>query len=114
MKRLVVLAAVGIVAGCGQAEAPSVPVKSPAESRADAVMACGLAMLEAEKQGLVSKSSQLQVPWRVYEMPSEKSGVRRVSCAAGDAKGELGVVVDIVCTDVNDSACHPLIKIARP
>jgi hypothetical protein len=40
--------------------------------------------------------------------------VRRVSCAAGDAKGELGVVVDIVCTDVNDSACHPLIKIARP
>lgn len=115
MKRLVVLAAVGFIAGgCGEPSASSKPSSDPTERRADAVVACGLAMLEAERQGQVSAGSQLQVPWRVYEVPNEKKDVRRVSCAAVDDRGELGVIVDIACTDVNDDKCHPLVKIARP
>lgn len=115
MKRLVVLAIAGVLAGCGEkAEVPAPSAPSPTEARADAVVACGLAMLAAEKRGLVSKGAQLQTPWRVYEVPSDSKGVRRVSCAAIDDRGELGVMVDVACTDVNDEKCHPLVRIVRP
>lgn len=94
--------------------APSQKPSASGDRRADAVVACGLALIEAERSGQVAQNSQLQIPWRVYEMGEGQSGARRVSCAAVDDRGEMGVIVDVACTDVNDAKCHPLVKIARP
>lgn len=83
-----------------------------AAKRADRVMACGLALLEAERRGLVSPGAQMPPPW---ELSADESGhVERVSCQASDRRGALTVVVDLRCTDVNDDRCHPLVRIDRP
>ena len=94
--------------------APQDRVASAENRNADAVVACGLALTEAQRTGKTSSDAQLQVPWRVYEMTGAAAGARRVSCAAVDSRGEMGVIVDVVCTDVNDAKCHPLVSIARP
>lgn len=112
-----VLAAVVLVVVAFLSLSQYTPSKAPTTStdrRADAVVACGLALIDAENSGQVSQGAQLQIPWRVYETGEGKDGARQVSCAAVDDVGELGVIVDIACTDVNDSSCWRLVKIARP
>lgn len=112
------LAAAGVLlAGLlslGTCSAEKPPSSGSSEKRADAVVACGLALLEAERANKVGQDSQLQAPWRVYEMGEGRNGARRVSCAAIDDRGELGVIVDVACPDVNDAKCHPLVEITRP
>jgi hypothetical protein len=82
------------------------------EARADAVVACGLALLEAEERGLVSSDAQVPPPWEVTTAAT--NGGQRVSCKGLDRQGDLTVVVDLLCTDVNDDKCHPLVRIDRP
>lgn len=81
------------------------------ELRADAAVACGLALLEAERRGLVTSDSAVPQPWQIRSAPIE--GGDRVSCDAKDSRGGLVVVVDLLCTDVNADRCHPLVRIER-
>lgn len=82
------------------------------EHRADMVMACGLALLEADRKGLVGSEAVVPPPWQVTSSPVD--GGERVSCEGSDQRGPLTVVVDLRCNDVNDSRCHPLVRIERP
>jgi hypothetical protein len=80
--------------------------------RADAVMACGLALVAAEKEGLVAADAQMALPWTLTTTP--RQGGQRVACKAGDSRGSMTVVADLLCTDVNDLKCHPLVRVDRP
>lgn len=88
---------------------PTVPT---AEQRADNVMACALGLLQAEKAGQVSGGSQLDQPWSLTLEPGAAAG-RRIACAAHDQRGSFNVVVDVICADVNDAKCHPLVRVDR-
>lgn len=81
------------------------------ESRADHIVACGLALLEADRKGLVGADAQFLSPWTLTT--SQVGEAERLRCDATDSKGRLFVVVDYKCSDVNDASCHQLVTIER-
>lgn len=81
------------------------------EFRADAAVACGLALLQAENRGLVESDAVVPPPWDIRSAPTR--GGQRISCKGNDGRGQLTVVVDLLCIDVNDDRCHPLVRIDR-
>lgn len=81
------------------------------EFRADAAVACGLALLQAENRGLVESDAVVPPPWDIRSAPTR--GGQRISCKGNDGRGQFTVVVDLLCTDVNVDRCHPLVRIDR-
>lgn len=76
------------------------------------VVACGLALVDAEKQGLVAQSAEIPPPWKFTSTPAT-NGARRVSCEAVDATGSFSVVVDLTCDNMDQSRCRRLVAIKR-
>ena len=116
MRIRVAVLSLALVGACGEPTpkrignpGPSVPTP---EQRADNVVACGLALLQAEKRGGVASDAQLDQPWSLTLEPSDAAG-RRVACKAHDQRGSFIVVVDVVCADVNSDRCHPLVRVDR-
>lgn len=86
--------------------------RQSASQKADRIVACGLALVEAEKRGLVGRDSQFLRPWRLTAEPV--GSWERLRCEAEDQSRPIIVVVDLKCPDVNDAKCHPLIEVTRP
>lgn len=105
MKRLVVLAAVGIVAGCGQAEAPKdVANLTNAEH-------CVNAMNEAGEAGRVDPDrSALMVPWKIAGSKSPE-GHLRLRCEISNADYRAWVTADVVCDDPDREECISLVDV---
>lgn len=105
MKRLVVLAAVGIVAGCGQAETP--------KDVADVTNAehCVNAMFEAGEVGRVDPDrSALMVPWQIAGSKSPE-GHLRLRCEISNADYKAWVTADVVCDDPDREECVSLVDV---
>lgn len=86
--------------------------KQSASQKADRIVACGLALVEADRKGLVGPDAQFLQPWRLTAEPLESG--ERLSCEAEERSRPIIVVVDLKCTDVNDAKCHPLVDVKRP
>ena len=82
-----------------------------ASQKADRIMACGLALVEAGKRGMVGEDAQFLQPWRLTAEPAGSG--ERLRCEAEDQSRPIIVVVDLKCSDVNDAKCHPLIDVVR-
>lgn len=105
MKRLVVLAAVGIVAGCGRAEAPKDVANSINAEH------CLNAMIEAGGAGSVDPDrSALMVPWKITGSKSPE-GHLRLRCEISNADYRAWLTADVICDDPEREECVSLVDV---
>jgi len=105
MKRLVVLAAVGIVAGCGRAEAPKEVANSTNAEH------CLNALIQAGEAGSVDPDrSALIVPWKITGSKSPE-GHLRLRCEVSNADYRAWLTADVICDDPDREECVSLVDV---